>query len=72
MIEKQTTLGRNPDERKKLILDIQRYIIEQGYIHYFHTFLSPAAYQPYVRDMFMGYGALALEPDKWSLVWYDK
>jgi ABC-type transport system substrate-binding protein len=72
MIERQTTLGRNPEERKKLILDIQRYIIEQGYVRFFHTFESPAAFQPYVRDLFQGYGALALETEKYSLVWYDK
>src|SRR5262249_6783192 len=72
MIEKQTTLGRNPEERKKLILDIQRYIIDQAYVHFFHTFESPALFQPYVRDLFMGYGSLALEPDKWSLLWLDK
>src|SRR5262249_24324145 len=46
MIEKQTTLGRNPDERKKLLLDIQRYIIDQGYVHFFHTYEAPNIMQP--------------------------
>src|SRR5439155_5489306 len=32
MVEKQTTLVRDPDGRKKLLLDIQRYILDQGYI----------------------------------------
>jgi hypothetical protein len=71
MIERQTTLGRNPDARKALLLDIQRHIIDQGYVRFFHTFESPLLTQPYVRDYFPGYGALNLETDKWVQVWLD-
>jgi peptide/nickel transport system substrate-binding protein len=72
MIEQQTQLGRKPDERKKLLLDIQRYILDQAYVHFFHTFESPALFQPYVRDYYPGFGALNLEADHWTLLWLDK
>lgn len=71
MIERQTTLVRSADERKKLLLDIQRYIIDQGYVRFFHSFDAPLLTQTYVRDYFPGYGALNLETDKWVQVWLD-
>ena len=72
MIERQSTLGRNPDERKKALLEIQRYILDQAYLHQIHSFESPTVLQPYMRDYFPGFGGLQTEPDKWSLVWLDK
>jgi peptide/nickel transport system substrate-binding protein len=72
MIEQQTTLGRDPEARKKLLLDIQRYILDQAYIHFIHTYDAPLVLQSYVRDFFPGFGGLALESDRWSLVWLDK
>lgn len=72
MIERQTTLGRNPDERKKLLLDIQRRIIDQQYLHFFHTFEAPSVQKGYVRDYYPGFGGLNLEVDKYAIVWMDK
>ena len=71
MIEKQTTLGRNPEERKKLLLDIQRYIIDQAYMHNRHSYEQPVAYQPYVRDFQAG-GQITSEPDRYTSAWFDK
>jgi peptide/nickel transport system substrate-binding protein len=72
MIDRQTTLGRDPAARKQLLLEIQRYILDQHYVHYFHTYDSPVILQSYVRDFTGGFGALNLEGDKWSHVWLDK
>jgi hypothetical protein len=72
MIEQQTTLGRDPDARKQALLDLQRYILDQGYAHYLHTYESLGATQPYVRDFYPGFGALNLETDHWALLWLDK
>jgi peptide/nickel transport system substrate-binding protein len=72
MIERQSTLGRNPDERKKALLEIQRYILDQAYLHQIQSFESPTVVQPYLRDYFPGFGSLQTEPDKWSIVWLDK
>jgi peptide/nickel transport system substrate-binding protein len=71
MIEQQSALGRRPDERKKLLLDIQRYILGQGYLRSLRNTQAPLAYQPYVRD-FQGGSLLAQEPDKFTHVWFDK
>ena len=72
MIEQQTLLGRDPAARKKLLLDIQRHILEQGYYRFIQTFEAPAALQPYVRDLALGFGALDLETERWAQVWLDK
>jgi peptide/nickel transport system substrate-binding protein len=72
MIEQQTLLGRKPDERKKLLLDTQRLILEQSYYRHVQTYEAPAAVQPYVRDLFLGFGGLNLEMDRWAQVWLDK
>jgi peptide/nickel transport system substrate-binding protein len=72
MIEKQTTLGRSPDERKKLLQDIQRYILDQAYVHFIQTNEAPIVLQPYVRDYFGGFGALNFEIDRLVHVWLDK
>src|SRR5204863_8876761 len=58
MIEQQTALGRNPEARKKLLLDIQRHILDQGYIRFLHTLEGPVALQPYVRDFYAGFAAI--------------
>jgi ABC-type transport system substrate-binding protein len=71
MIERQTVLGRRPDERKRLLQEIQRYILEQGYVHAVHSGEHLVGYQPYVRDLQAG-GALASEPDRFTHVWLDK
>jgi peptide/nickel transport system substrate-binding protein len=70
MIERQTTLGRNPDARKSLLLDIQRYIIQQAYPMNVHTFENIGVMQPYVRDYYSG--TLAQDEDRWIYVWLDK
>ena len=45
---------------------------DQAYVHFFHTFESPAMFQPYLRDYYPGFGALNLEADHWTLLWLDK
>jgi peptide/nickel transport system substrate-binding protein len=72
MIERQSTLGRNPDERKKVALDIQRQIAEQVYVQFLLTYDSPVVLQPYVRDYFAGYGAINFEVERLVQVWLDK
>jgi peptide/nickel transport system substrate-binding protein len=72
MIERQATLGRNPDARKALLLDIQRRILDQGYVRNFHSWDSPVVLQPYVRDYFTDFGNLSGETDKWVELWLDK
>jgi ABC-type transport system substrate-binding protein len=71
LIERQTTLGRRPEERMKLILDIQRLILDREYFHLLRGIEGPAAYQPHVRDFYVG-GPLSSEPDRFTHVWLDK
>jgi peptide/nickel transport system substrate-binding protein len=72
MIEQQTALGRNPDARKKLLLDIQRQILDQSYIRYLSTLQGPVALQPYVRDFYAGFAAINFETDRFVYMWLDK
>jgi peptide/nickel transport system substrate-binding protein len=70
MIERQSTLGRSPDERKKLLQDIQRRVLDQGYFHALFGFEQWVGLQPYVRDMLAA--GLTQEPDRYLNVWLDK
>src|SRR5262249_6720223 len=38
LIEQQNTLGRRPDQRKQVFVDLQRYIVAQAYVHNIHTY----------------------------------
>jgi peptide/nickel transport system substrate-binding protein len=71
MIERQTTLGRSPEERKKVLLEIQRYVLEQAYYRSVATNELPIAFQPYVRD-FRKAGVLLGEQGHLVQVWLDK
>jgi peptide/nickel transport system substrate-binding protein len=71
MIERQTTLGRSPEDRKKALLDVQRYILDQAYVHHIVTFESVSYLRGYVRDLFNGLGIMAQEPDRFARVWLD-
>lgn len=72
LIAQQATLGRDPDGCKKVLRDIQRPIIDQGYVHNFFTYESPVVFQPYVRDFFDSFGAANTETDKFVPVWLEK
>jgi ABC-type transport system substrate-binding protein len=71
LIEQQTRLVRDPEARKRALFEIQRYIIDQGYLRAIHTFVQPTGMAPHVRDFFHGAGALSLDWDKWTYVWFD-
>jgi ABC-type transport system substrate-binding protein len=71
LIEQQNTLGRRLDQRKQVLMDLQRYIVAQAYVHNIHTYEAPSAFQPYVRD-YHGGGALFGEPDRLTAAWFDK
>jgi peptide/nickel transport system substrate-binding protein len=68
MIDKQTTLGRDPEARRKMVLDIQRRVIDQGYPRAIYAREAPTTLQPYVRD----YVAHTVEYDRFVLSWLDK
>jgi peptide/nickel transport system substrate-binding protein len=72
LIERQTLLGRDPERRKKLLLEVQHYLIDQAYVHAFHTFEGPAVFQPYVRDFHPSFGPVNLETYRMAQVWLDK
>jgi ABC-type transport system substrate-binding protein len=72
MIEQQTQLGRDLEARKKVLLDIQRHILQQGYLHQIVTYILPAVQQPYVRDYYPGLGYINLETERYTLAWFDK
>jgi peptide/nickel transport system substrate-binding protein len=71
MIEKQTTLGRNPEQRKALLQDIQRRILDQAYLNFIHGFQFSDVLANKVHDYVPGTGVLSLDPDRWSQIWLD-
>jgi peptide/nickel transport system substrate-binding protein len=72
MIEQQAVLVRDPEARKKLLLDIQRHILQNAYFMAIHTYEPVFLHAPYVRDFYSGQGGLGYELDRYSIVWFDR
>ena len=68
MIEQQSLLGRKPDERKKLLLDIQRHIINNAYRLNLAAAYSASLRWSYVKDYFF----MLLREETFPRLWLDK
>jgi peptide/nickel transport system substrate-binding protein len=56
-------------DRKKALLDIQRYILDKAFWFHILTSQSDLLMQPYLRDY---YSSGVTEPDRFALAWLDK
>lgn len=72
MIEQQAVQVKDPNARKQILLDIQRYILQNAYFSAIHTYEPVFLHAPYVRDFYSGQGGLGYELDRYSIVWFDK
>src|SRR5581483_9108075 len=50
MIDKQSAMVRDPAARKQALMDLQRYILDQGYIIPTWGNQSPSAYWPWLKN----------------------
>jgi peptide/nickel transport system substrate-binding protein len=71
LIDRQAVITKDPEARKKLLLDIQRFLIDQAYLL---TLVSPASYsaaQSYVKELY----PLSIVSDEYmhfEYAWMDK
>jgi peptide/nickel transport system substrate-binding protein len=68
MIDKQATLVKDPNERRKILQDIQRYVVDQAQNLYLVGLMSPNLRWKYVKDYF-------IQPnveESFIRVWLDK
>ena len=71
MIDKQAVITKDPEARKKILLDIQRFLIDQAYLF---TLVSPASFsvaQGYVKELY----PLSIVSDEYmhfEYAWMDK
>ena len=56
-------------ERKKALMEIQRYILGQAYWSLIQTAINETLLWPWVNDY---YESASVEPDKFSITWFDK
>jgi peptide/nickel transport system substrate-binding protein len=71
MIGDQGRLVRDPAARKRLLLDIQRYILDHAYMHMIWSFEETGLVAKRVHDYVPGAGILNLESDRWAFLWLD-
>lgn len=71
MIDDQRKLARDPAARKKLLLDIQRYILDHAYMRMIVSFEQRGLITKRVKNFIAGSGILNIEMDKWNLLWLD-
>jgi peptide/nickel transport system substrate-binding protein len=71
MIEKQAVMSRDPDGRKKALLEIQRYILDQAFVTSIQGSQSPFAQWPWLKNYrIQGQPGGDHEPVNW--IWLDK
>jgi peptide/nickel transport system substrate-binding protein len=68
MIEAQYGMASEA-ERKRALLEIQRYVLDQAYWWLYHTAVNETLLLPWVQDF---YESGLTEPDKFSLTWFDR
>jgi ABC-type transport system substrate-binding protein len=71
LIDQQAVLGRDPDTRKKLLLDTQRAILTDAVYIPLHAFQQPTFYADNMRDLYPP-GGIFGAGDFWSTVWFDQ
>jgi peptide/nickel transport system substrate-binding protein len=71
LIEKQAVMVKDPEGRKKLLLDIQRQILDDAHFIYLVTNISATAKWPYVKDFWPAVGT-SQDTAHSEVVWLDK
>jgi ABC-type transport system substrate-binding protein len=71
LIDQQAVLSRDPDARKKVLLDVQRAIIADAIWMCLHAYQQPTFAAPEVRDFYPPQG-ISNTGAFWTSVWFDK
>jgi ABC-type transport system substrate-binding protein len=71
MIDQQSTMVRDPDARKKLIMDIQRYLMEQGHLIPVWGSVTVGGRWGWLQD-FRDQGQPSNDPEPFNYLWLDK
>jgi ABC-type transport system substrate-binding protein len=72
MIDDQRRQVRDAAARRKLVLDIQRYILDNGYMRMVNSFIQSGVVATRVKGLVTGAGVLNIEMDRWNLIWIDE
>jgi len=71
MIEQQAVMGRDPEGRKKILLDIQRYLLtDQPHLITLFVTVNEWFYQPFLREFYPGINGIT--NDQFTRTWIDK
>jgi peptide/nickel transport system substrate-binding protein len=70
LIDQQAVLTRDPDARKRILLEIQRLIIDQAYMMNLCNPQQPVMYYPEIKD-FRPPIAFSQTSDFWRTAWFD-
>jgi ABC-type transport system substrate-binding protein len=71
LIDQQAPLARDPESRKKVLLDVQRTIIADSIWQCLHNYLQPTFFAAELRDFYPPMGIFAAG-EYWTSVWFDK
>ena len=64
-IEKQSVLVKDPEGRKKILQDIQRYLINNAQVIYLVGTMPPSLRWPYLKDYFFAQNMEETYPRLW-------
>ena len=68
MIDQQAVMVRDPEGRKKLVLEIQRRVMDRSGMIMPNPYASRALVWPHVKNLWLGYNS---EPYRATVVWLD-
>jgi peptide/nickel transport system substrate-binding protein len=72
LIEKQAVLSRDPEGRKKLLIDIQRYVVDRAFKIGICSGQQPTMFWPYVKNYWPVANTSTNSLDQWTDIWLDK
>src|SRR5262249_9342788 len=71
LLEKQAVLSRDPEGRKKLLEEVQRYVVDRAFKIGIAWPATASMYWPYVKDLWPPQHTV-YSGDYWTSVWLDK
>jgi ABC-type transport system substrate-binding protein len=71
MITKQSVMARDPEGRKKALMDIQRYLMDQGYLIPIWGYAQPIGRWPWFMN-FRDVGQPQSDPEPYAYAWLNK
>jgi peptide/nickel transport system substrate-binding protein len=72
MIEQQATLVRDPEARKRALLELQRYLLSSAHQLHLAGIIDQTAMWKYVKNFFYGQVDSSTVDETWASVWLDK